>query len=154
MGLTKPKIVIEESGGIELPTLSKPATASEILNTYQAISQAGTILTGTLVMPENTTIKTGTITDFTSPITIPDLIGCNNFVIFPWGTNIAGDYAEFSILIMRVDGGKVYYYGVNEEDAWLIQKEATFTESSGKIVFSAYPNFNNNNFSTLRYFAW
>lgn len=51
MGLRKPKI---ESGGVELPALSNPASGEHILSGYEAIDGEGNKITGKAVVPSYT----------------------------------------------------------------------------------------------------
>ncbi|MCC8164510.1 MAG: hypothetical protein LIO86_15425 [Lachnospiraceae bacterium] len=55
------KVLEIATGGVSLPVLSNPATASEILEGYEAIDQDGNVITGTAQQTVNMETGTGTL---------------------------------------------------------------------------------------------
>lgn len=98
----KSTLASKTSGKVELPVLSNPASGEHILSGYEAIDGTGFVLNGTF-SPRTFVSGTKSITSKSNKITIPDLVGKENFVIT---LNVSGhpDWDDNGILTLYKNG--------------------------------------------------
>ena len=120
MGLTKPK-----NAGVTLPELTNPATAENIESGFEAVDGLGNLLTGLL---EKAVYGIVECANATSSITIPELIGKNNFVLIK--TSEAASSTHISS-IAYIDGVWYCHYYSNSftSNASIL----TFNNTTGTI---------------------
>lgn len=88
----------EGSGGVELPTLSTPATASEIFKDKEAIDQDGNKVTGTFTIDEELTAQEALITE------LEDILATKADSSGSGGDSGSGGSVETCIVTFATDG--------------------------------------------------
>lgn len=124
MGLTKPK-----NAGVTLPELTNPATAENIESGFEAVDGLGNLLTGLL---EKAVYGIVECANATTSITIPELIGKNNFVLIKTGDANTSTYISS---LAYIDGVWNCHYNSNSHTS--NSSVFTFNNTTGEISASA-----------------